>query len=705
MLHSWRVQSGSLVQKGETVALACRTYQSGAVTDDTADSNAKHKRPNRRRRPVPSAPASSSTSTSTSTSTSISPPSKNSSSFPSNDGFSNPIASIQQRLAEKLKATKDVTEPSIETQLSTSDESSDNKDCNFHILASATGLLRTSHDTSEAEISPLSIGYIEECSHPAFLEGICVVCGHFLSTNGNEQTDDEEQSNITNVTLPSFDSTNTDRCNKASQVTVSGGVTMTVSAEESRHLAHQDTERLLQQAKLSLVLDLDHTLVHATADPRAQQFQERDDVRTLRFPYLLEGPNNPPAAPMILKHYVKLRPHIKKFLQSVQPDYELTVYTAGTRQYAEEITIVLCRHLVGSTRDSEDLEQLRYDVHWAHEECKRLQYMNQHIRKPPSEETTASLDVDSKKRNSQNSSASEHVDETEQKSRKRKKVMFETPQSDNTQENREDEKAGVAADGRKLNSCKSKLEAFQRELADAEELEKKAWELRQKLFGSRVVSRTDVADLGRDVKSLKRIFPCGGTMAAVVDDREDVWANAADNSHDTIKGEPPRNLLLVRPYHWQPFIGFADVNNVAGDDLSGNQPGSNSESDPNVEHDVQLMWTSRILKGLHRRYYRQEAKNRKTVPELLAEMRSQVLQNATLVLSGLVPLHKKANETDKARLPIVRYAQSLGAKVRLRLFQNSFLPLFCLKFTLFFSWHCSYLIRCIDSWLTMWSLE
>ena len=41
---------------------------------------------------------------------------------------------------------------------------------------------------------------------------------------------------------------------------------------------------------------------------------------------------------MYLQHHVKLRPHLKTFLQAVQPDYELTVYTAGTRAYAEEIT-------------------------------------------------------------------------------------------------------------------------------------------------------------------------------------------------------------------------------------------------------------------------------------------------------------------------------------------------------------------------------
>ena len=49
------------------------------------------------------------------------------------------------------------------------------------------------------------------------------------------------------------------------------------------------------------------------------------------------------------------------------------------------------------------------------------------------------------------------------------------------------------------------------------------------MFGSRIVSRSDVGDLGANVKSLKRVFPDGGRMSVILDDREDVWANAKDN--------------------------------------------------------------------------------------------------------------------------------------------------------------------------------
>ena len=657
-LQNWRLKEGSLVRKGETVAVA-RTKDARSSTSSAsppppsaaaaaaaaaATATASHKRPNRRRRVGPTAAGPAPVATGA--------PSKQKTSH-------NPIASIQQRLAEKLSCEKAAgkgaaavasssSSPSS-ADSSTSSASGARKDADHPILAPATGILRTAPNSKSSEASSsLAIGYIEVCLHPAFLEGICVVCGESMARRGDDD-EEGESSQSPNVPVPFSDSTASVTKPKTSQVTVSGGVTMTVSAEESRNMAQQDTERLLQQVKLSLVLDLDHTLVHATADPRAQQFRDKDDVRTLRLP-AMEGMSHVagathPQAPMFMQHHVKLRPHIKTFLQSVQPDYELTVYTAGTRQYAEEITIVLCRHLVGSTRDIDDLERLRYEVHMAEMEFRKQQSLNEssnHLKN----------DDDAKKRK-----AEYNEDATEQPSKKRKMVSFGAPQEDAATDEMGDSKPPAKSD----HMTKEKLEALKKEMEEADQLEKKAWELRKKLFGSRVVSRTDVGDLGRDVKSLKRIFPCGGTMSAVVDDREDVWANAEDNSYDTRKGEPPDNLLLVRPYHWQPFIGFADVNNVAGEDLSRTQQGSGDDSD--VERDVQLVWTSRILKGLHRRYYRQEINNRKTVPELLAQMRSQVLGDSILALSGLVPFHKKSIDASAARPPIVRYAQKLGAKV------------------------------------------
>jgi RNA polymerase II subunit A-like phosphatase len=300
--------------------------------------------------------------------------------------------------------------------------------------------------------------------------------------------------------------------------------------------------------------------------------------------------------------------------------FELRVYTAGTRDYAEQITIMLARHLAGAKHDQVDLDNLRYRVAKAHADLERVKAKD------------GEADAKEEETNDQ---------KTESTDRKRKRVTFGEPASA--------QKSDYITE--------SQVAELRSELEEAERLEVKAYEMRMRLFGSRVVSRTDVGDLGRDVKSLKRIFPCGGTMAVVVDDREDVWANAGDVTKR--KGEPPENVLLVRPYHWTPFLGFADVNNAAGADLSNafSENGNNSSSD--VETDEQLLWTSDILKRLHERFY--AAEGEQTVVEILRQMRHEVLAGGNIVLSGLVPLHKQNLSIDVPRPPFVRYVECLGA--------------------------------------------
>ena len=54
-------------------------------------------------------------------------------------------------------------------------------------------------------------------------------------------------------------------------------------------------------------------------------------------------------------------------------------------------------------------------------------------------------------------------------------------------------------------------------------------------------------------KELKRLFPCGVSMVAVVDDRDDVWLNSLDN------------LFKIEPYkYWK---GTKEINNHTGSSL------------------------------------------------------------------------------------------------------------------------------------------
>ncbi|KAG7337679.1 NLI interacting factor-like phosphatase [Nitzschia inconspicua] len=152
-------------------------------------------------------------------------------------------------------------------------------------------------------------------------------------------------------------------------------------------MAQWDANRLYRQQRLSLVLDLDHTLVHATSDVRARSYLGHNTnnnnnnntsaagVRTIRLP-LHEGTTDPlqlqqpsnhhdiqqQQQQQWARHYVKFRPHVNELLRGIESTYEVSVYTAGTKQYAEEVTMVLCRSLVGSSRDWDDIKRLRYQV-------------------------------------------------------------------------------------------------------------------------------------------------------------------------------------------------------------------------------------------------------------------------------------------------------------------------------------------------------
>lgn len=589
-VYRWMVSNGSSVRTGETIALAVlKDADTANIASASATSNSKFKRPTKRRRPGAASLATE-----------------------ANGASAKPAA-----LASSIPAASAVqTVP---------------------IVATADGIL--SIGGLGPDKNPLAIATIEPCQHPTVIEGLCAVCG---------------KSTLAALKSPLSAAYMAERSSKQqpnmSRVTVSGGITVSVSETEGMRMAQQDAERLRKQRKLSLVLDLDHTLVHATSDARAREHLGKDDVRSLLLPMAEAGPPPRQSArhpALFLQHFVKFRPHVKEFLEKAADHYEIGVYTAGTREYAEQVTLVLSRHLVGASRDQIDIDHLRAGVHHMETE------LEQKAKELASDKAVGKeADVNDSTKSSEDEEANKSPEPNgstpaeESRGTTRKRVTFgEPPESTKSD-----------------HTTKEDLKRLKQDLTEAEKLESYAVDLNRRLFGRRVVSRTDVGDLGRDVKSLKRIFPCGGTMAAVLDDREDVWANA-EESNSGRRGEPPDNLLLVRPYHWDTFMGFADLNNAAGVDLS--QGPSKEKPQGQSELDQQLRWSLDILLRLHERYYASTGSNWVSVPEILGSMRREVLKGCNVVLSGLVPLNRE-NATDDSSRPrpgVVRYVESLGGTV------------------------------------------
>ncbi|KAL7473516.1 hypothetical protein ACHAXS_013971 [Conticribra weissflogii] len=701
-------------------------------------------------------------------------------------------------------------------------------------------------------------------------------------SSSSKSNTDSSFSSFTSATKPST------AIPKMTQMTVSGGITVTISESEAKSISEASSKKLRESKQLCLVMDLDHTLLHATDDYRAGRFvadeillresdveadtndvkiegedektnkhqkrdrenqdkpkaapnpEKRSDVRSILLPvdlppsqyqqylqqkqyqeHMLQSQSKthryklpqltstnpqqrtPENTPVNLRHYVKLRPHLKEFFEQIQSTYKLSVYTAGTRAYAEQIAVMICRHLVGASYDEEGLQMLRAKMRELDQDCKKyreykakmgrrrqlemarqrgdfmemdLETIALEIEKESLEEqgitavsrkkeeneikwndkkavtslagrrkgksvsfaanlceskakefttksqnNTPSISAGSdgsefKPENGTNedkgaicesktsSIESEHSEKAESGSsnngehtieaiesisgidtvasstassssstsikrnnvsrggessipRKKKRAaptslihLVPPPSKDDAAKNTNQANSSSISndvDEIYMKDPSEERDELRKKLDEAERLEIAAVDLRRKIFGSRIVSRTDVGDLGKDVKSLKRVFPCGGVMAAIIDDREDVWANANNNSTGR-PGEPPDNLLLVKPYHWKPFSGYADVNNASGSDLSKKENSaisSNHNQDDDDEEDFQLLWTADVLRRLHERYYSsskaQQESEQISVPS--------VLPNVTKHTTHIVAARDGSEKIQRAR--------------------------------------------------------
>ncbi|KAJ2927695.1 hypothetical protein H1R20_g9386, partial [Candolleomyces eurysporus] len=210
---------------------------------------------------------------------------------------------------------------------------------------------------------------LEPCKHGVQLGGLCALCGKDLTI---------------------VDYTGYSDASRASIQMTHSAFGPTVSLEEAQRIERETANHLLGSRKLSLIVDLDQTIVHATVDPtvgewitegenwEAKQAKKQaksstptdsddssdedsdgeeecnpnwealKDVRKFRL-----GPESfgNPSSRSKGKHkvvendgciyYIKARPGWKEFLEKAATRYEMHVYTMGTRAYAEQVCAIL----------------------------------------------------------------------------------------------------------------------------------------------------------------------------------------------------------------------------------------------------------------------------------------------------------------------------------------------------------------------------
>jgi RNA polymerase II subunit A-like phosphatase len=96
-----------------------------------------------------------------------------------------------------------------------------------------------------------------------------------------------------------------------------------VTQELAEKIGRADTDRLLHDKKLVLLVDLDQTLIHTTNDNIPNNLK---DV----YHFQLYGPNSP-------WYHTRLRPGTPEFLANIDPYFELHICTFGARHYAHMI--------------------------------------------------------------------------------------------------------------------------------------------------------------------------------------------------------------------------------------------------------------------------------------------------------------------------------------------------------------------------------
>lgn len=154
----------------------------------------------------------------------------------------------------------------------------------------------------------------EYCGHSVQLNEMCALCGKDLSISDYLDIDKD----------------------RATINMMHDVVGLTVSRQEAARIEKQNTQRLLDSKKLSLIVDLDQTILHATCNNQVDTFfNENKESELIKDIVSFELDDTPD------RYHIKLRPGTREFLENANKLYELHIYTMGTRQYADKIALAI----------------------------------------------------------------------------------------------------------------------------------------------------------------------------------------------------------------------------------------------------------------------------------------------------------------------------------------------------------------------------
>ncbi|RLO11943.1 hypothetical protein DYB28_003967, partial [Aphanomyces astaci] len=186
------------------------------------------------------------------------------------------------------------------------------------VWSPAYGVVRHHPEPTNASADGLEadIGWIDICQHDVLTSNrlMCQICLKRFEDGGANHT----------VKVIMNDG-------KAMQVSHTQASTrMHISTFALEKLDNDNIARMFKTEKLTLVLDLDHTLLHAVRlEDVVDPIESYVDILHFEIP----GIPTP--------HVLKLRPGLATFLSDLAAMYELCIYTHGTRKYAEKIADII----------------------------------------------------------------------------------------------------------------------------------------------------------------------------------------------------------------------------------------------------------------------------------------------------------------------------------------------------------------------------
>ncbi|KAI9341178.1 hypothetical protein BDR26DRAFT_934178 [Obelidium mucronatum] len=136
----------------------------------------------------------------------------------------------------------------------------------------------------------------DDCSHEVQFKGMCAMC-------------------LKDLSIPTF---NGSEMSKATISMTHDALGVFVSAKVAEKLERETAQRLRSERKLSLILDLDQTVIHAAVDATVGEW--------------MKDPTNP--------SYPALSAHLNSS-NTASKLYELHIYTMGTRNYAEAVAKII----------------------------------------------------------------------------------------------------------------------------------------------------------------------------------------------------------------------------------------------------------------------------------------------------------------------------------------------------------------------------